>query len=105
MGIDQTRIIQDARPRDTAGQARTIAALVKTAPVILVSSANHLPRAMALFRRAGVKVLAAPTDYRTGRNGVSLWSFIIPRPAAAVLWQIALHEYFGMVWAWIQGQV
>ncbi len=105
LGIDRQRIVKDAKPLDTAGQARTIAALVKTAPVILVSSANHLPRATALFRRAGVKVIAAPTDYRAGRGGVSLWSFIIPRPAAAVLWRIALHEYFGIVWAWIRGQV
>jgi len=105
LGIDRPRIVKDQRPRDTAGQARTIAALVKTDPVILVSSANHLPRATALFRRAGVKVIAAPTDWRAGRATLSLWGFVVPRPAGAVLWRIALHEYLGMVWAWIRGQI
>jgi len=105
MGIDRRRIVKDQRPWDTAGQARTVAALVKTDPVILVSSANHLPRATALFRRAGVKVVPAPTDWRVGRAGVSIWSFVIPQPRAVVLWRIALHEYLGMVWAWIRGQV
>ncbi|MBU0513820.1 MAG: YdcF family protein [Proteobacteria bacterium] len=105
LGIDRQRIVKDQKPWDTAGQARTIAALVKADPVILVTSANHLPRATALFRRAGVKVIAAPTDYRVGRARVSIWSFIIPQPAAVVLWRIALHEYLGLVWAWIRGQV
>lgn len=105
LGIDRQRIVKDEKPWDTAGQARSVAALVKSDPVILVTSANHLPRAAAMFRRVGVKVIAAPTDWRIGRARVSLWSFVVPQPGAAVLWRIALHEYLGMVWAWIRGQV
>lgn len=36
-------------------------------PFLLVTSAFHMPRATGCFRRAGVNVVAAPTDYRADK--------------------------------------
>jgi uncharacterized SAM-binding protein YcdF (DUF218 family) len=104
-GIAPDRIVIDEKPLDTEGQAAGLAARVGTQPMILVTSANHLPRAMALFRRAGVKVIAAPTDWRVGRVVIDWADFFIPQAANARLWRIALHEYLGRWWAWIRGRI
>lgn len=39
--------------------------------VLLVTSAMHMPRALATFRSAGIEATPAPTDFETSRPGVS----------------------------------
>lgn len=56
----------DERSRDTAENARNMAALLLPQGVrriTLVTDAVHMPRARAEFRRAGFDVLAAPTGF------------------------------------------
>jgi uncharacterized SAM-binding protein YcdF (DUF218 family) len=104
-GIAPERIVIDEKPWDTEAQAKSVAARAGTGPVILVTSANHLPRAMALFRRAKVTVIPAPTDFRVGRVTLDWTDFFIPQIGSARLWRVALHEYLGRWWAWLRGRL
>lgn len=56
----------DDRSRDTAENARNMAALLLPGGlrrITLVTDASHMPRASAEFRRAGFEVTAAPTGF------------------------------------------
>jgi len=65
--------------------------------VVLVTSARHMPRAIWCFKKHGMRVLAAPTDYLTWRKPYDARSFL---PDAGVLADSsrALHEYLGIAW-------
>jgi uncharacterized SAM-binding protein YcdF (DUF218 family) len=63
---------------------------------LLVTSAYHMPRALAVFRRAGYNVKPAPADFRTGPvlEGGPLAFF--PDAGALAASSIALREWLGL---------
>lgn len=101
MGIPAHLIIAHSTPKDTIEEAQTMKKLVGTKPFYLVSSASHLPRAMALFQKQGLKPIAMPSGYLEKRT---LWlNFISANEAYKT--QIALHEYIGLLWGKIKGSI
>ncbi len=71
LGIDRDRLILETESRDTYENAVLTRQMVGATPDetwILVTSAFHMPRSMALFRQAGFDVVAWPSDYRTAGN-------------------------------------
>ena len=63
LGMDPKRIVQVDTARDTEEESLAVRGRVGDGPVALVTSAWHMPRAVALFRKAGVTVLPCPTDF------------------------------------------
>jgi uncharacterized SAM-binding protein YcdF (DUF218 family) len=88
LGIDQSRIAIENKAKDTAEQAIEIKRLVKNDRIVLVTSAIHMPRAMALFTKQGIDCVSAPTDFfirRTnlrGRHRGGDSNFILHQQAA-----------------------
>jgi uncharacterized SAM-binding protein YcdF (DUF218 family) len=79
-------------------------------PILLVTSAFHMPRSMAIFKKEGMAAIAAPTDYLFGEttpiSGIS--SFLLKLfPDAEAMHQttIALKEYIGMAVYWLKGWI
>ena len=73
-GIAKERILLEDKSRDTDENARFTKALVQPKAGerwLLVTSAHHMPRAIAVFRAAGFPVEAYPVDYRT-RGAIDL---------------------------------
>lgn len=71
LGIDRRRLILEGRSRDTYENAlysKEIAKPKKGETWLLVTSAFHMPRSVAVFRAAGFDVVPWPTDYRTAGN-------------------------------------
>jgi uncharacterized SAM-binding protein YcdF (DUF218 family) len=99
-GIDRDRLLLEGGARNTRENARQVARLLQdrcTAPWLLVSSASHLPRAMAEFEAEfaaiGCSLTAYPVDFRTGES--TAWSdYSIAR--SLLRWQMALHEWLGL---------
>ncbi len=63
-------------------------------PWLLMTSAAHMPRAVATFEATGWNVTAYPVDYKTSQD-LSLWSFSLSE--GATLWQNLAYEL--MAWA------
>jgi uncharacterized SAM-binding protein YcdF (DUF218 family) len=97
LGVDRNRITLETESKDTKGNASKVAALIGKGPFILVTSAFHMPRAMSAFEKAGISVIAAPTDYQ-GKRSPILWSDLMPDSAQLSLSRLALHEYLGMIY-------
>jgi len=76
--------------------------------VLLVTSALHMPRALATFRSAGVNAVPVATDYRVVEETTTLLSFL-PDAGALKGTTAAIHEYVGYAvyrWrGWIAGSV
>jgi uncharacterized SAM-binding protein YcdF (DUF218 family) len=96
MGLPPQRLLLESASRTTAENARLSAALPgvdPSRPWLLLTSAWHMPRALAAFRHAGWNVTPWPTDYRSGR-ATPWWRYSWAR--ALPKWQTALHEYVGL---------
>jgi uncharacterized SAM-binding protein YcdF (DUF218 family) len=73
MGIDRARVILEDQSRNTRENATGTAELLKARGLVpkpgerwlLVTSAYHMPRAMGVFRKAGLELQAWPADYYT----------------------------------------
>lgn len=61
---------------------------------LLVTSAWHMPRAMATFTKAGWNVTAYPVDFRTGAQ--TPWTEYSLRDGVA-RWELVLHEELGLL--------
>ncbi|HEY5672795.1 MAG TPA: ElyC/SanA/YdcF family protein [Malonomonas sp.] len=102
LGVPQEDILPFTGPKDTADEAQLIAANFSGAELVLVTSASHMPRAMGLFRTAGLDPIPAPTNHMT-RAVRSYWLF----PSAHTLSrsQSWLYEKLGLAWSQLTGQI
>lgn len=70
---------------------------------LLVTSAFHMPRAMSLFRKAGLSVRPWPTDYRT--SGIARLRLDFTQPSAnAQLTTTAIREWIGLLAYYLAGR-
>ena len=69
--------------------------------ILLVTSASHMPRALATFRTMGIKAIPSPTDYRVvDREKFTVFDLLPDAEALAGTTQ-AIKEYLGlMVYRW-----
>ena len=69
---------------------------------LLVTSAGHMPRSLAVFRKAGWNVTPYPVDFRTA--GLAPWSDY-SLSEGAVQWEAALHEWIGIATYHLLGRI
>jgi len=95
------------QPRDTAEEARFIKEIVEDRPFVLVTSASHMPRSMALFQKQGMQPIPAPAQPLVKNREaikVSPGSFF-PSPGNLDKSARAIHEYLGIVWGKLRGLI
>ncbi|MEL6326183.1 MAG: YdcF family protein [Cyanobacteria bacterium J06626_23] len=66
MGVPPTAILQEPDSLNTYQNATNVQAILRQQQldrVLLVTSATHMPRSVAIFRKLGIDVIPAPTDY------------------------------------------
>jgi uncharacterized SAM-binding protein YcdF (DUF218 family) len=64
-------------------------------PLVLVTSALHLPRAVQQARALGLNPLPAPATYTSYRHQPLRWDAFVPHPRIGVQWSALLHEWVG----------
>jgi uncharacterized SAM-binding protein YcdF (DUF218 family) len=105
LGVDEEDIILEPQSKDTKDEAQLIKPLVGNDHFILVTSASHMPRSIALFKKQGMNPIPAPTGHLVVRKqGLSPSSFF---PGAGNLRkaEASFHEYLGIAWAKLRGQI
>ncbi len=105
LGVPEHDMLLAASPRDTHEEAIQVKTVLGTAPFALVTSASHMKRAMALFRKQGLAPVAAPTDYLAKDNGKRTWAYYVPGASALRTSERAIHEYVGYWWAQFNQQL
>jgi len=64
--------------------------------ILLVTSAMHMPRAAAAFRKAGFDVVAVPADFRTGWGKPNIVARWLPSANSLANSDAALHEWLAL---------
>lgn len=105
LGVKSQDIILEQHSRDTEEEAQFIKPIVDANPFLLVTSASHMPRATALFRKLGMKPTAAPTDYLAKKSSAITPDQIYPGAYGLLEAQRAVYEYLGMAWEKLRGQI
>lgn len=106
MGADPERLRIHPNPLNTREEAEFMREAVGDEPFLLVTSASHMPRAMMLNRKAGLSPIPAPTARRASGDAVMTDpSFWLPSARALEMSESAMHEYLGILWAWLRGNV
>jgi len=96
-GIDSAAVILEDRSRNTYENAHYVREILMAREwhrVLLVTSASHMRRAVAVFQAQGVDVIAAPTDVRVVDRDFSLWQ-LLPSVSGLEKSSIATKEYLG----------
>ncbi len=99
LGVARERITEISSARDTEAEAAALRAISGNAPVALVTSAWHLPRAMALCRRQGLDVLACPADYSARTIKIKPKDFFRWNVGGLERSTKAFYEWIGLGWA------
>ncbi len=103
-GITPDRILYLEEARDTEDESRAVKGLAQDAPVALVTSAWHLPRAVALFRSAGLTTVPCPAGYNTQEDaGFALDDYLWDVGAIGGT-TLALRERLGYLWIWLRSK-
>ena len=105
LGVKSQDLRLEDASRDTADEAAVIAAMLHGQPIILVTSAAHMPRAMALFAKRGMHPLPAPADYLYRVPQRRAPGEYFPRADSLKWMEAAVHEYLGLAWAWLRGLI
>lgn len=99
LGVEASRIEVEGQSRDTRENAEQSLRLAKPLPNqtwVLVTSASHMPRAVASFSAVGFTVVPYPVDYRTQGPGN------LRRPTGSIAeglqaLNLAAHEWLGLI--------
>ncbi len=95
LGVREEQIIARYAPKDTKEEAADVKKILNKRDFILVTSASHMPRAMAIFNEEGLYPYPAPT-YHLAKHASD--DFPIPDAWGLMKSEYAMHEYVGKLW-------
>jgi len=107
-GVPDSAIIVENKSINTRENAlftRKILAARGIDHIILVTSALHMPRAAATFRKAGFDVVPVPADFRSGwEEQLSIFNWL-PASGCLIDSRNVIHEWLGYFIYWLRGWV
>ncbi len=106
-GVDPGAVLLEERSRNTYENALYTGQLLRErdlSRVLLVTSAFHMPRSVACFRRQGLEVIPAATDVQVVPRRFSLLQ-ILPGMEPLEFSTAAIKEWVGMGVYWLRGWI
>ena len=104
LGVKKEDIVIENRSKTTHEQARLVKEITKGERIFLVTSASHMPRAMALFKKAGGDPVPVPSNFMAQEAGGLYW-YILPRSENVKNSETAFYEYLGLVKETLAGNI
>jgi uncharacterized SAM-binding protein YcdF (DUF218 family) len=105
MGVPRSALTMETRSQNTYENAlftRDLQGLDAQKSWLLLTSAWHMPRSLATFKKAGWNVTPYPVDFRTG--GITpLSSYNLGEGAER--WELLLHEWIGIAAYRLTGRI
>ncbi|MFP1739929.1 envelope biogenesis factor ElyC [Lonsdalea quercina] len=103
LGVPAEDILQVGTARDTSEEAAGTARWVGQQPFLLVTSANHLPRAMRFFEGQGLHPIPAPANQLAITSPLNPWEKLFPSALYLSHSERAWYETLGGLWQKIRG--
>jgi uncharacterized SAM-binding protein YcdF (DUF218 family) len=105
LGVDSKDLILESESKDTKDQARLIHTIVGDNRFVLVTSASHMPRSMALFEKRGMRPTPAPIGHRITERQKITPGIFFPSAGRIAKMENVFYEYLGLAWAILRGQI
>jgi len=105
LGISSSDMVLEPDSKDTKDEAVLIQKIVENEKFILVTSASHMPRSMALFNKLGMQPIPAPTDHAMKRRQGTHPGVFFPSSGKIRNAELVFYEYLGLAWAKLRGQM
>ena len=105
IGINKEDLVLESVSKDTKDEAMLIQKIVGKDRFVLVTSASHMPRSVALFKKYGMHPIPAPTDYFVKKRQRVSPGIFFPSANNLCKAERAFHEYLGIAWAKLRGQI
>lgn len=102
MGVPDSVIILENQTRNTYESAVEVKKMLdslhyKPEDCLLITSAFHLRRSLACYRKAGLELEPFATDFYTHPRRYYPDAFIVPKLEALVIWEKLMKEWTGFV--------
>jgi uncharacterized SAM-binding protein YcdF (DUF218 family) len=106
LGLPEHKIITENFPKDTEEEALLISPRVQGSNVVLVTNADHMPRAIKYFQAQGVEPIPAPTGFWIKNiNSQKNWKYYIPSSKKLQQTTVAWYESLGLFVQWLKGLI
>jgi uncharacterized SAM-binding protein YcdF (DUF218 family) len=101
LGVPENKIMAQSKPQDTQQEAALIAPIVVGKNIVLVTNADHMPRAIKYFQQQGLEPIAAPAGrWIKGKDDEKHWSYYLPKPSNLEQTTRAWYEHIGALVQW-----
>ncbi len=101
IGVKHEDIITETSSKTTRENAlfskKIIDSLHIKPPYVLITSAQHIPRASRLFANAGLSIVAYPCAYSVINETLTIDDFLLPKITILDAWQRFIKELIGFV--------
>ncbi|HAN79569.1 MAG TPA: hypothetical protein DCQ31_18305, partial [Bacteroidales bacterium] len=100
IGIPKKDIVIESEARNTAENALFTAEILKTKSydkLLLITSAFHMRRSEACFKKAGLETTSYSTDFYDQKHNVEFSKIIFPDPDALFGWHLLIKEWVGFI--------
>ena len=105
LGVPSSSILLENLSRDTKDQARMLLPVLGDRPFVLVTSASHMPRSVALFRHLGMQPVPAPAGHLAKNAPETFFTEWFPEARNIRKAERAVYEYLGTAWAMMRGLI
>jgi uncharacterized SAM-binding protein YcdF (DUF218 family) len=110
MGVPEEAIIIENETRNTAESALEVKKMLdqggyKAQDCLLITSAFHMRRSRACYKKAGVDLDTFSTDFYSSLRGYNIDSFLIPKIEGFIIWHKLTKEWIGFIAYKVAGYV
>ncbi|WP_198305360.1 ElyC/SanA/YdcF family protein [Arcobacter vandammei] len=102
LGVNENDIITLDTPKDTFDEAIETKKIVNNEKIILVTSASHMKRASMIFEKNGLNIIPSPTEHKAYHTSYPS-SYFNSNNIKKV--ELAIHEYLGILYSKIKGEI
>jgi uncharacterized SAM-binding protein YcdF (DUF218 family) len=104
MGMPKKSVIVESEARNTLENSHAVRKLLKKNRIVLVTSAYHMKRAAAMFKKRGFKVTPVPTYYLAQTRKPSPAHFI-PGAGGFRNSTVGIAEWISLFWWGMRGEM
>jgi uncharacterized SAM-binding protein YcdF (DUF218 family) len=101
-GVDEQDILLENKTRNTYESAVAVSQMLDSLQLnqtdcLLITSAFHMRRSLACYRKAGLDIEPFTTDFYGLQDKLFLPSFLLPSMEGFIIWEKLLKEWTGFV--------
>jgi uncharacterized SAM-binding protein YcdF (DUF218 family) len=108
-GVHDSDILLEPASRNTFENAqfsrKICDSLHLKGPFLLVTSASHMPRSAACFRKAGMEFIPFPVHFMSRGGNYELKDWILPSTEVLYHWELLIKEWVGMFAYKLSGKI